>query len=413
MKHRTLGRTGLSVSEIGLGTEHLIYTSRQNVSDVIRKAVDGGINYFDCFLAEEEVRENLGNAFSGLRDKVHLAAHLGANHVDGQYEKTRDLPLCEILFHDFLKRYKTDYVDVVFVHNCDGDNDYNLAMGPSSVLDLAQRFQKEGKARAIGFSSHNIETSTRAICSGSIDVLMFPVNLTNHVMPGRQKLFELCTEKEIGLIAMKPFAGGNLVRNDNRFELENYQMGGMSLLGEKVEFTKSRTITPVQCLSYVLDQPGLSSIVPGCASLDEMNASLAYLEASDEAKNYSSILPDFEQYNTGICVHCNHCLPCPAEINIGETLRLMQLALQALKPPVRDADSSRVEVASTASDSHAQGIPDETRRAYHALEQNASDCIQCGECIPRCPFGVFVISQMESTVKLFDRLPDSLPYQKS
>jgi hypothetical protein len=81
MNHRPLGRTGFSVGEIGLGTAYLIDKSREHVLSVIHPAVDRGINYFDLFFAQPELRDSMGAAFAGCRDKVFLAAHLGAAHM--------------------------------------------------------------------------------------------------------------------------------------------------------------------------------------------------------------------------------------------------------------------------------------------------------------------------------------------
>ena len=131
---------------------------------------------------------------------------------------------------------------------------------------------------------------------------------------------------------------------------------------------------------FILDMPGVSTIVTGCRNIEELQETLAFLDSGSREKDYSAVLPDFINYNTGKCVHCNHCLPCPVNINIGETLRLMQLAAPGPSPGEVQA---------------------EIIAAYRRLENNASDCIQCGDCTKRCPFGVDVITQMETTAGLF------------
>lgn len=375
MKTRTLGRAALDVSAIGLGTEYLINLPRRHVVDVIHKAIEHKINYFDLFWAQAEFRDTMGTAFKGYRDKVLLAAHLGAGDNNGQYERIRDPALCERFFLDFLKRYRTGYVDILFLHNSESQEDYDGLMRPGGLLEMAARYQREGKTRYIGFSGHNASTSRQAAECGAIDVLMFPLSFTNHAMPGRPEMLEACVTHNVGLVAMKPFAGGNLLREERIIEVADFQMGRAEAAGSPMKFTKSKAITPVQCLSYLLDQRGVSTVVPGCANIEQLEAALAYFDATAEEKNWTTLLSDFERYRTGVCIHCNHCLPCPAHIDIGNVLRLLQMAQQDRKP--------------------------DARASYKTLSANASDCIQCGDCVGRCPFGVEVIAQMEEAVGVF------------
>jgi predicted aldo/keto reductase-like oxidoreductase len=207
-------------------------------------------------------------------------------------------------------------------------------------------------------------------------VLLFPLNLANHALPGRKELLDACVTHQMGLVIMKPFAGGNLLSEESLIKVADMQMGRRELPGARMRFTKSRTITPVQCLAYVLAQDGVSTVVPGCASVEQLEASLAYFKATEEEKDYAPLLPDFEVFETGQCVYCNHCLPCPSEIDIGLTTRLMKKAEQELTP--------------------------ELQKQYDEMPAKASDCIQCGDCMERCPFAVDVISNMEQAVAVFE-----------
>jgi predicted aldo/keto reductase-like oxidoreductase len=375
MIYRTLGNTGWKVSAIGLGSEYIYKLPKETAARMVQAAIDRGINYFDLFYAFPSFRDIMGAAFQGHREKVHLAAHLGSADINGQYEMIRDPKQCEHFFLDFLTRYQTDYVDVLFLHNSNSQEDYDLLMKPGGLLEMALRFKKEGKARAIGFSGHNTITARLAVQSGVLNVLMFPLNFTSHAMPGRKELLDDCVKHNIGLVIMKPFAGGNLLKEGSWMEVVDYQMGRMETNGDAMIFKKSSKITAVQCLAYILDQPAISTIVPGCGSLEQLEDVLSYWTATEAERAYTAVLPDFSNYKTGQCVHCNHCLPCPSNIDIGQTLRLLD---QAKK-------EKTAEVVKT----------------YSALSVNAADCIQCGNCMERCPFGVDVISQMEEAVRIF------------
>ncbi len=369
MQYRRLGRTGIDVSAISLGTEYLINIPRDDVVAVIHEAIAQGINYFDLFFAQPEFRDNMGFAFKGHRDKAMLAAHLGSTDQNGQYERTRDLDLAKKVFEDFLVRYNTDYVDVIYLHNSDGQEDYDLVMN-GGFLETAQNYVKEGKARFIAFSGHTVSTAKQAVESGYIDILMFPISLVGNATSGKRDLLNACVKHDVGLVAMKPYAGGKLLQQDKSMSLEHWQTGGGN-----AQIEKKGQITPIKCLSYVLSQVGVSNVVPGCKTIEHIHDALAYFDADDKEKDFSEIIGDFQQDITGECVYCNHCLPCPSEIDIGQTIRLFEMAQNSMT--------------------------DEIKPAYLAMSTNASDCVQCGACMDRCPFDVDVISKMEQADGLF------------
>lgn len=117
MEYRKLGRTALDVSAIGLSTEYLMEQPQDTVITVVHKAIAQGINYFDLVAPNSPFRDKLGAAFAGHREQVLLTAHLGGIERGGQYTVTRDPKVSEDFFLDYLRRYSTDYVDVLFLHN--------------------------------------------------------------------------------------------------------------------------------------------------------------------------------------------------------------------------------------------------------------------------------------------------------
>jgi len=373
MEYRGLGRTGLEVSAISLGTEYLIDLPREHVVGVIREALAGGVNYFDLFFAQPEFRDNMGAAFAGHRDNALLTAHLGSVDRAGQQEKTRDARLAGEFFEDALRRYRTDFFDVLFVHNCDGEADYREVMRRGGLMDLGRRMKREGKARFVGFSSHTVSTSMEAIATGDVDVLMFPVNLAANAVPGKRELFAECAKRGVGLVAMKPYAGGKLLHEQTVLRLENWHSGG----GE-MEVKKSLAVTSVQCLSYALAQVGVSTTVPGCKDKGELAAALSYFDAGPEERDFSAAVAAFETYVAGECVYCNHCLPCSSNIDIAATIRLLETA---------------------GKDKH--GRVSSARALNEAgLLAKAAECVECGACVERCPFGVDAQAKIREAAKL-------------
>lgn len=369
MKYRMLGATGLKVSEISLGTEYLINIPEDEAIQVIGEAIDRGINYFDLFFAQPGFRDTMAKALDPCREKVILAAHLGAVVRDGQYDRSRDVKDCEHYFHDFLTRYHTDYADVLFLHNSDGDEDFKEIMKPGGLYESALELKKQGKCRHIGFSTHTVESGLKAIEVPGIGIIMFPVNLASHAVPGKEAFYRRCAEKNIGLVAMKPYAGGKLLQEQSRMELENVHSAGGKMVIEK-----TTRLGAADCLAYVLSRTGLSCVVPGCASVKHLEEALAYYERED--RDFSLFLEEYGQFTKGECTYCNHCLPCPVGIDIGQSLRLADMA--------------------------ASGVSPELTKAYRAMDTAPSACIRCGACEARCPFDVATMDRLARSAASFE-----------
>jgi predicted aldo/keto reductase-like oxidoreductase len=370
MEYTQLGRTGLGVSVIGIGTEHMHGQPRATVVSTLHAAVGRGVTYFDIIFAMPEYLDHMGEGFRGLRDRVLLTAHLGSTDRDGQYYKTRTVKRCHSSFLEVLRRLDTQYVDVLLLHNFNALNDWDRA-SRSGFFDLAQRLRQEGKTRFLGISGHYHGILERAVESGLVDLIMLPVNLFNHAMPGRGDLLDLCARSNIGVVAMKPFGGGRLLNKRGSLRVPKYQTSG-----EAFQVKIVSEVTPAQCLSYVLAQRGVTIALPGVKNEDELAAALHTLEASEAERDFSGLLTDFGRYIEGECTYCNHCLPCPQVIDIGQINRLLDLA----------------ELGLTAN----------LRAAYAALPVKASACTECGACTKRCPFGVDVVSRMHKAIRVFE-----------
>nr|WP_122012613.1 aldo/keto reductase [Maliibacterium massiliense] len=384
MLYRKLGRTGMQVSEVGLGCEHLEGKPYEQVAAVIDAALAGGINALDVFMSEPQVRTDIGRALGARRRDVVLQGHIGAAWVDGQYLRTRDIDLCKTYFEDLLTRLGTDYIDVGMIHYVDTRRDFETVFG-GPVIAYAQQLKAQGVIKCIGMSSHDPVAALEAAKTGLIDVLMFSVNPAYDLMPGETPLDDMFAAQKYANAALQGIhpARAELYRYCAAHDIAITVMKGLAA-GTLLDAARSPfgvAMRLEQCMAYCLQRPAVASMMLGAADVAQVRAALAYEEADDAAKDYAEVLASTPKYAVkGRCMYCNHCLPCPAHIDIAQVNKLYDMALA----------SEGVPAASVVGH-------------YEGLEHTASDCIACRRCERNCPFGVHVIERMHQAAVLFGK----------
>ncbi|MFX0038671.1 MAG: aldo/keto reductase [Promethearchaeota archaeon] len=291
MKFQILGRTNLKVSEIGLGTEYLLGQSKKVVMSVLQEAIKNGINYFDIVFNVSEYIDKISSAIRDYRDEIILTSHLGSVEEHGKVRRTRNIKDCEETFSKNLTKFGRGYIDIVNLQYVK-EKEYESIIKPGGLLDLAKKLQREGKAKFIGISTHDTSIGQKAIKSGDFDMIMNQINIISHKIKERENFLNICKKENIGVVAIKPFAGGKLLQKNRTVSIAKYQSGGISVK-KKIPLD----ISPIKCLSYTLSQTGVSTTVPGVKNTQELNEILAYENASDEEKDYSALIKEFESNN--------------------------------------------------------------------------------------------------------------------
>lgn len=194
MQYRELGNTGLMVSEIGMGCEGFAEDACNNTKRLLDAAEALGINYFDLYTSDPEVRAAVGRALKGRRQKFVIQSHLCSIWKNGQYKRTRDILEVKTGMEEMLSLLETDWIDVGMIHYCDAMADWEeIADGP--ILQYARALKQSGMIRHIGLSSHNPEVALAAVKSGAIEVLMFSINPCYDLQPANEDVEALWDEK--------------------------------------------------------------------------------------------------------------------------------------------------------------------------------------------------------------------------
>ena len=379
MNYRRLGKTDLMVSEIGLGGEWLERHNAEECKAVIEACEELGVNILDCWMSEPNVRSNIGAAIAGHREQWYIQGHIGSTWQDGQYVRTRDLAYAKPAFEDLLTRMQTDYIDLGMIHYVDQEADWtDIVNGP--FLQYVLELKAAGTIRHIGLSTHNPKIARKAAESGFVEMILFSINPAFDMLPAsedidayfdnkydtvqggidpeRAELYQLCEQHDVGITVMKGYAGGRL------FDAERSPFGV--------------ALTPIQCLHYCLTRPAVASVMVGVDTPEQMREAAHYAEATQEEKDYASVLAVAPKHAySGQCTYCGHCKPCPMDIDIAMVNKLYDLAV--MQPEV----------------------PASVKAHYEALNATAADCIGCGGCEERCPFGVKVVERMEKAAALF------------
>lgn len=380
MEYRKLGKTGLSVSVIGLGCEGFIGMSEEETFRQMDFAIAQGINFIDMYSSNPGLRTNIGKALLNRRSQFVIQGHLCATWEDGQYLRTRDVDKTIAAFEEQLRLLRTDYLDIGMIHYVDDEKDFRRVFeGP--VIRFALRLKQEGKIRHIGMSSHNPQVARKAVESGLVDVLMFSINPCydlqpasedvedlwkdenyerelHNIDPEREQLYELCEQKGVGIDVMKVYGGGDLLSEAN------------SPFG--------KAFTPVQCIEYALTRPGVASVMIGCRSCEEVQAAVDWCSATKEEKDYTAVMQGMDRFSwKGHCMYCGHCAPCTVGIDVASVNKYYNLTV-------------------------AEGfVPETVREHYKALSHHASECIRCGKCEKNCPFGVDIRGHMQKAEEKF------------
>lgn len=278
-----LGRTGIVVSKNGFGALPIQRVSNEEATKILRRAYEGGINYFDTARFYTDSEEKIGNALADVRENIIISSKTMRTEVEGFW---RELKLS-------LSLLKTDYIDIYQFHNppfCPKPGD------GSGLYEAMLEAKEKGMIRHIGITSHKLTLAEEAVRSGLYETLQFPFSYL--ASEKEEALVKLCEEYDVGFICMKALAGGLITRSDVAYAfLADYPVApiwGIQRESELLEF-----------LSYNENPPALT----------------------DERREY--IERERAELAGEFCRGCGYCMPCPVGIEINNCARMSLLLRRA------------------------------------------------------------------------------------
>jgi predicted aldo/keto reductase-like oxidoreductase len=291
----------------------------EEAAEAIRRAVSLGIDFFDTARGYGDSEKKFGEAVASLNTEVVVASKSPKRDRAGMLKD----------FNASLHDLRLDTIDLYQIHCVNTDEDYSRVMAAGGAYEVLAEMRRAGRLHHIGITSHNLDILKKGVLSDRFDTIQVLYNFVEH--EASQEVIPMAVERDLGVIAMKPLAGGCI---------EQYDIA----------------------LRYVLANPYVVGI-PGMATCDEVELNVRVASdlrclTPEETETVESVRSELAgQY----CRRCDYCQPCPKEIPISFVLHI---------PSIR----KRVGDAMMRRD------------VYQGLFEKIDLCEDCGACEERCPF---------------------------
>ena len=335
MRYFSLGKTGLTVSELGFGGIPIIRLSKEAAVAVLRRAYDRGITFYDTANMYMDSEEKIGSAFGGLRDKVVIATKSIRRDAAGMTEHVEKS----------LRRLKADYIDLYQLHQVAKETDWQAVFAPGGAMEALIRARDAGKIRHIGVTSHSLEMAVKLVKTDLFSTVQFPFNFIE--VGAADELHGVARAKNLGILAMKPFAGGMIDNAEIAFK-------------------------------FLRQHPGVLPI-PGFDSPEGVDQVASFYEKANEVSKKD--LERMEGYRVELgkqfCRRCEYCQPCPSGVMITPAMGYRVIA-------------SRMSAAIAVEFSR---LPMES----------VLKCDRCGACMEHCPYDLPIPDMLKAHYDLYEQ----------
>jgi uncharacterized protein len=335
MRYISLGKTGLKISEVGCGGIPIIRLDRDSAIQVLHRAYDQGITFYDTANRYRDSEEKMGRAFEGIREKIVIATK--TYQRDGVHA-TQEL-------ENSLRMLKTDYIDLYQLHQIAQEEDWQAVTAAGGALGALVKAREEGKIRFLGATSHSLPMAVRLVKTGLFSTIQFPFNFIEDA--AKNELFPAAGERAMGIITMKPFAGG---------VIDNAEIA----------------------IKFLRQYPEAVPI-PGCDSTDSVDQITSFYQHPNEITGADLELMDQYRRKLGrqFCRRCEYCQPCPNGVMITPAMGY-KLVASRMSPAVAVVFSKEVM-------------------------ESVKLCTECGVCMERCPYELPIPEMLKANYELYEQ----------
>jgi predicted aldo/keto reductase-like oxidoreductase len=344
LDYRTLGRTGLKVTTVGMGC---MITSDPSV---ITRAVDLGINYFDTARSYQQGNnERMVAAALGARRKQVILSTKSHAATKEELQQHLDTSLREL---------NTDYIDIWYLHAKSAPSEI-----PDDMIEVQQLAKKQGKVRFTGVSTHSGQPQLLPWMAqkGVFDVVLSAYNFTMDT--GMDQAIEAAAKAGMGVVAMKVMAGGPRRLKPGDPNLKRLTQEGAMLAA----------------LKWVIKKPSISTTIPSITDMDQLDENLKAMAnplSAGEEKILSAHLDAIRPLYCRMCGQCDGA--CQKGLPVADILRYL-----------------------TYADGYGQFALGRERFLELSAEHKTVRCGDCAECTVNCPHGVRVSDRMARAQELF------------
>jgi predicted aldo/keto reductase-like oxidoreductase len=356
MQRMILGRTGLEVYRLGFGGIPIQRVSEAEAVETVRHAVERGLDFIDTSRAYSTSERRIGLALKqagvslGRPGDVNDSSEAAGRRVvlaSKSHAKTADAMRAHL--ETSLKELQTDYIDIYKAHFVSTHADYQTVISPGGALEALLKARDEGLIGHIGLTSHNLEVLDRCLDDGLFDVIMVCFSFLEP--QAREKIIPKALEKNVGVLAMKPFSGGVIEDAGPALKYALAELGVLVLAGVE---------------SPDLFDENWRVFQEGAPLTDAEQEQIAELQRS---------------YDKVFCRRCDYCQPCSEGISIQTVLGVRALVKRLGKETLQKGP------------------------LWPAVERGRT-CTECGDCMTRCPYELPIPDLIRENLAWLDELGD-------
>jgi len=304
----------------------------------INRAIDLGVNFIDTSIGYGDSEVRIGKAISGRRNEVIIATKGSAG------DQVKTLKSIE----DSLRRLNINNIDLWQFHGVSTKEEIDLILRKDGGLNGAREALSAGKIDHIGFSSHNPDIAKRLIETDLFETVQFPFDFV--AREAADEIIPMAKKHDMGFIAMKPFAGGNI---------RDASLAIRYLL-------QFDNVVPDPGIEKAEEIEEIAKIVEGPWELTEVD--------------WKDIERIRGELNGKFCRQCMYCMPCPNGVQVW--LLTYMKNLYRLWP--RELFLGRPIFAEAA--------------------ESGKKCVRCGVCETRCPYKLPIREMIEESMDIYNRV---------